>query len=232
MAMLLYEYNVKEMFKRVRDLAEGVRNKFISDASASELLRDHGILDEAYKQLIQMLPEKVRKVSSFGKHLSWMKYRLERNEPNLCKTDIEEICQLDMPALEHAFLNWCGSFEHYDKEIYEKIGDLLVNYQLDSAVRKAFVILKDRLTKTFDLSQDIDGKDLVNQIFGNRGYLAGKIPEAERESMRNFLDGLYGLFRNRYSHAEIESEWYEVETILSAINWSLKQIDKYKKANV
>ncbi len=52
-------------------------------------------------------------------------------------------------------------------------------------------------------------------------------PAEERESMRNLLDGLFGVFRNVYDHRDVDPEWYEVEAVLSMINWALKRIDKY-----
>jgi len=67
----------------------------------------------------------------------------------------------------------------------------------------------------------------VNQVFGQRGCLAEKTPEPERESMRNLLDGIFGVFRNLYDHRDVEPEWHEVEATLSLINWALKRIDKY-----
>jgi len=45
--------------------------------------------------------------------------------------------------------------------------------------------------------------------------------------MRNLLDGLFGVFRNVYDHRDVDPEWYEVEAVLSMINWALKRIDKY-----
>jgi hypothetical protein len=222
--MLLYEYKVRDEFERVRDLAERIRDKFENGAKVSELLQDFELLQIAYKQLIRLLPEGVSS-GNLGRHLYWTRYYLERDKPD--KGDIKEICESDLPALERAFRDWCASYQHYDAELSTKVGDLLIERQLDSAVRKAFVLLKERLIKTFDLSSNLDGRDLVNQVFGKNGNLAGKIPEPERESMRNLLDGLFGVFRNVYSHTDVESEWHEVEAVLSMINWVLKRIDKY-----
>lgn len=224
--MLLYEYKVRDEFERVRGIAESIRDKFETGAKAPELLKDCELLEAAYDQLMELLSGAVSE-GNFPRHLWFMQYYLERNTPEECRKDIEDICKLDLPALELAFRDWCTGHQHYDEEFTEKISKLLVGRHLDSAVRKAFVLLKKRLIKTFDLAADLDGRDLVNQVFGRTGYMVGKISETERESMRNLLDGLFGVFRNVYSHADVEPKWYEVEAVLSMINWVLKHIDKY-----
>ena len=223
--MLLYEYKVRDEFERVWDLAERIKAKFENEAKVSEILQDRELLKTAYEQLIRLLPEDVD-AGNFDRHIGFIHYYLERDAPDSCQGDIEDICKLDLPALERAFQDWCASHSHYDAEFSEKISELLMGWHLDSAVRKAFVLLKTRLVTTFDLSSDLDGQDLVNQVFGNKGYLAGKIPESERESMRNLLAGMFGVFRNRYGHTDVEPEWHEVEAILSMINWVLKRIDE------
>ncbi|CAG0971379.1 hypothetical protein METP3_01509 [Methanosarcinales archaeon] len=224
--MILYEYKVRDEFKRVRELAERIKSKFDSGAKPSELLQDCEVLEAASRQLLRILPEKVHD-SNLNRHIEFMKLYLKRDEPDKCLGDIEDISKFDLPSLENAFQDWCAIYQHYDTEFSAKISDLLIEKHLDSAVRKAFVILKERMIRTFGMSSDLDGRDLVNQIFGNKGYLAGKIPDPERESMRNLLDGLFGAFRNKYGHEDVKPEWYEVEAILSMINWVLKRIDNY-----
>jgi hypothetical protein len=221
--MLLYEYKVRDEFERVRDLAERIRAKFNDRPNASELIKDCELLAAAYEQLTQLLPEGLSG-GNFGRHLHFMLYYLKQNAPDGAQGDIKDICKSDLPALEHAFRDWCAGYQHYDAEFSAKIGKLLVERNLDSAVRKAFVLLKKHLVRTFGLPSNLDGRDLVNQVFGKNGYLFGKIPELERESMRNLLDGLFGTFRNAYSHTDVEPEWHEVEAVLSMINWAIKLI--------
>ena len=223
--MLLYEYQIRDEFTRVKELAERIRNKF-DDASSDELLQDCDILGAAYEHLERLIPSAVTG-GNFRRHLSFMRLYLGRDERASCRSDIDDICRLDLPALEKSFRNWAAYQQHYDAEFAEKVGPLLLERHLDSAVRKAFVLLKERLARAFGVSANLDGSELVNQVFGKNGYLAGQIPEPERESMRNLLDGLYGVFRNRYSHRDVEAEWSETEAVLSMINWSLRQIEQY-----
>ena len=79
------------------------------------------------------------------------------------------------------------------------------------------------------LSANLDGIDLVNRVFGKDGCLADQIDTDEREPLRNLLAGLYGVFRNFYGHRDKEPEWYEADAILAMINWSLKEIERYRR---
>lgn len=223
--MLLYEYKVRDEFTRVSELAGRIRAKFDLSVGTDELLQDTEILGAAYDHLLRLLPDGVA-AGNFVRHRHFMKIYLKSGQPELCRSDIEDICEVDLPALEKAFRDWCASQQHYDASFAEKVGPLLFEQHLDSAVRKAFVILKERLCHSFGQSRDLDGRQLVNAVFGANGYLAGKIPKDELESLRNLLDGLYGAFRNEYQHQDVEPPWHEVEAVLSMINWVLQRIEE------
>jgi hypothetical protein len=88
------------------------------------------------------------------------------------------------------------------------------------------VVLTDRLRAAFKARSDLDGRDLVNSIFGSSGLASSQIEQGEREAMRSLLDGLYGVHRNRYAHADETVGWYEAEATLSMINWTLMWLQK------
>jgi hypothetical protein len=166
-------------------------------------------------------------VSTFdlARHLHFLRYYLEQNQIEKCRQDIKNICRLDVPKLEQAVRAEVGSEDQHDPEFIEKIGPLLRDQHLDSAIRRAFVILKERLVKRFELNQNLDGSELVNAVFGKTGVLAGRIPEWEQRGMRDLLNGLYGMFRNPYGHRDIDPGWFEAAAVLGLIDWVLKKID-------
>jgi hypothetical protein len=89
------------------------------------------------------------------------------------------------------------------------------------------VILKSRLVAKFGVDHDLDGADLVNRIFGASGLLSSRLESEERQAMRDLLAGLYGVFRNKYGHQDVEAPWHEADAILSMINFVLKRIEEY-----
>ena len=224
--MLLYEYRVRDAFKQITDYAEGVRRRFAAEATAEDLLAEAENLAALWENLKSVLPKEIRSKSSIERHLAWMKGRLRQGLPQQCRSDIEDICNNDIPALETGFREWCKSKAHYDSELAEKTTELVAHHELDSAVRKAFVILTARLRSTFEVSDNADGPELVNRIFGKNGRLTAVLDESKRQSTRDLLAGLYGVFRNKFAHRDEEIEWWEAEAVLSMINFALKEIDR------
>lgn len=163
-------------------------------------------------------------------HVRFLRHYLKQNQPQHCRSDIIDICQVNLVRLEKAIQDHAGDDDQHDAEFIEKIRPLLRNEQLDSAIRKAFVMLKERLVTKFDLSPTLEGEELANAVFGTKGALAGQIPEADRQAMRNLLAGLYGAFRNHYGHRDVEPAWFDAASVLGMIDWALRTIDEYPSA--
>jgi hypothetical protein len=205
--LLLYEAKVREEITRTRALAQRLRDKFKSRrVKAAELLQDRALVKDAYEQLLRALPPEVTAVGNAERHLHFMEYYLVRNEIDKARKDSQDICDFDLPELEEAFQQWCGSLKHYDPALSDKVKGLLIEARLDSALRAAFVLLTERLVTTFQASSELDGSRLVNDIFGAKGRLTGKILDPDREAMRNLLDGLYGVARNPLAHSNTKVE--------------------------
>src|SRR5690606_17354317 len=128
----------------------------------------------------------------------FLQYYLEQDAQESCVNDISDILKFDLPHVEKTLRSRIKNDDSYDAEFAEKIGPLIRDQHFDSAIRRAFVILKERLVKRFDLTSNLDGNDLVNAVFGTKGVLTGHIPEQDQRAMRDLLVGLYGTFRNRY----------------------------------
>jgi len=226
--MLIYEYRIRDEFLRLREYATNVRDKFQREATPEDLLLDAKSLRAHYERLNDMLPEAVQGKSNLARHIGFMEYRLERGDRERCTSDIEDICERDINELENAFQAWCKSPDHYDAELVRAISDLLAHRQLDSAIRKMFVVLKERLCKRFRAPRDLDGADLVNKIFGKGSDLVTGLNDAERQAMRDLLAGLYGVFRNRFAHHDAQPSWAEADALISMVNHVLQDISRIK----
>lgn len=107
---------------------------------------------------------------------------------------------------------------------------LLVRQQLDSAVRKAFAILKGRLVNVVCVlggdrveMDRMDGNDLVGRIFAGNGLVvtSGRMTRGDSQALMSLLQGLYGMFRNVVDHNDVVVPWHEAEAVISMINWVL-----------
>ena len=192
--MLLYEYRVRDEFTRLREYAQNIRAKFERKTDPSDLLLDARNLKALYTHLDSMLPEEVQGRSNLRRHISFMEHWLVKDSRHGCQGDITDICERDIPELENAFQSWCKNPDHYDSELAVAIADLVAPHQLDSAIRKSFVVLKERLCIRFQASQDLDGPELVNTIFGKKSNVVKNLAEHERQAMRDLLCGMYGVF--------------------------------------
>lgn len=224
--MLLYEYRVRDQFDRLLAYAQRVQTAFEEGRAPSELISDTENLAALYDTLKDMLPESIRRVSNIGRHLYFMRLRLGEGSPDLCRSDINDICGYDIPSIEKAFRDWTRSNEHYDDELSRKIQDLVARHEYDSAVRKAFVILKERLATNYNQPRTLDGPELINRILGRTPAVELDMSDQQRQALRDLLAGMYGVFRNQYAHSDREVSWYEADAIIAMVNFLLKDLGK------
>jgi hypothetical protein len=95
----------------------------------------------------------------------------------------------------------------------------------DSAIRKCFIVLTDRLRRAFGIEEQLDGEDLVNKLFGKGGRIPVAIEERSKQAFRNFISGFYGIYRNRYAHNDVEPSEAIAESIISITNCILLEVE-------
>jgi hypothetical protein len=224
--MLLYEARIREEFSRIKTYTSNLCRKFESETSYADLETETENLEALFDHLTQLLPEQIRDQSAFRRHAGFIKYYLRKKECQNALGNLTDICNYDLPQLEKAFLDWCRQAAHYDEELRKGISDLLVRHELDSAIRKSFVILKSRITRIFGLPEDIDGPELVNRAFGKKPATQVSLSDAERQGLRDLLCGLYAVFRNKYAHNNTKAPWHVAEAVVSMVNAVLKELDQ------
>ncbi len=227
--MLFHFERINTEFKRAHKYAINLRHKFESDCKSEELLADCQNLTSISYNLLSLLPEEIGIKTKLIQHLKWMQKRLKEDNVSACMSDIEDICERDLDELEMLFMEWLEKGEYYDKELVRSVGKLVDKLEFDSAIRKSFIILTNRLRKKFHLKKNEDGSTLVNQIFGTNGVLKDSVSQKELQSMRDLLSGLYGVFRNKYAHGVLKTSWIEADAIISIINIVLKMLGKYRR---
>jgi hypothetical protein len=97
----------------------------------------------------------------------------------------------------------------------------------DSAVRTAGVILEERLRDVGSITEpNRTGRDLVNDVFGDKGTLTSKFPIAsERLGYRELYSGIVGAFRNPSAHRFIDPSPEEGGAFIVFVNLLLKKLE-------
>lgn len=226
--MLMYVDEVQGEIDDILKYARLIREKFDAGRSASELLLDAKALDVRIQNLHAMLPEGTM-IASTRRHASWLKYWLERNSLESCKSDIIDICERDLPEVSDAMREWSSRLVWVDADLRRDILPLIRFCQFDSAICKAFVVLKTRLCRKFSLDEKIDGEDLVNAIFGSKSPHLSQLSQGEKAAYRNLFAGMFGLLRNRFAHNDEQPDLSDLDTAIANINTCLRIVGDFRE---
>ncbi len=101
----------------------------------------------------------------------------------------------------------------------------------DSAVRTAIVVLEERIRRAAGIAdQGSTGRDLVNDVFAEKGTLAGRFESgSERSGYRDLYAGVVGVFRNRYAHRLIDPTPEDGGALIVFVNLLLKMTDDLER---
>src|SRR5262249_53134495 len=130
---VLYDYRVRDEIDHLKECTQSLRQKFAANAPAEEILRDTLTLKNLYENLEQILPAKVRGVSSFARHIGWIEMNIGRNCLPCSVGDFKDLVEHDVPAIEATFRKWCKDPQHLDQELGVAVTNLLMRQENDSA---------------------------------------------------------------------------------------------------
>lgn len=225
--MLIYIQETLAELERLRDYADKLQQKFELGREASELILDAESLDQRLRDLIERLPD-TKMSGNCKRHLSWLVSELKKNSAATCRQDIADLCNNDIPGTIAALQKWARDMSFMDEELRTAVIPLVKTRQFDSAIRKAFLVLTERMRSIYDLPKGRDGEDLVNVIFGKDSPHHATLELTKKLANRNFFSGLYGVIRNKFSHGDHEATIAELEAALSSVNLCLQILEELK----
>lgn len=210
-------YELDSLAKRIYFLFE--------DASASELLP---LAEELGSETTKFLEDTNNNWSccgNLGRHLTFLVRNLKKESKESCFQDIKDIIFFDLPQLFKHILSTTEDNDEFDHAIKTSIIPLLDGGHYDSAIRKVFVLLTDRIRRKFNIIEQIDGEELINRMFGAKNTVKLNIDDTKKQSMRNLLSGFYGIFRNKFAHNAVDPKQSEVKAVLEMANAILLEIE-------
>lgn len=204
-----------EQAQRVREAHETIEDCVL----LLELFRD---FESKCESFFQLLPDGIP-LGNIRRHFHFTKLYLQKNIKE--RGDIQDICEYDLPQIKEEITQYYANNKHFDDELYSAVQNLLLVNELSSAVQKGFVILSDRIRSRFNINDKVDGKQLAVQLTKECLPMT-TLDGEESESLRSLLIGLYGYFRNRYSHTVMQNDVREAGVVLDMINFLLFEIDR------
>lgn len=225
--VLIYVDEVMREVEETAATAAILREKFEAERPAAELLLDARMLRRRIDGIELMLPEKGM-VGSARRHAGFLIHYLEKGSTTSCAQDIVDICDHDLPAMVKHVRNWSNKMAYVDVDLRAGLSPLVRAREFDSAIRKAFVILKTRLCNKFGVDESIDGPALVNRIFGKDSTVLPGLDSGERQAYRDLLAGMFGLLRNRYAHNDSSPDLAELDAVIANVNLCLRIVGDFR----
>ncbi|PJL12607.1 hypothetical protein B9Y72_07295 [Stenotrophomonas maltophilia] len=202
------------------------------DAEAPELLTLQKSLGEECLKLVEVTGLDWNQCGNLGRHLTFLKYYLDRNDKDACQGDIRDIVFWDLPTALRNLPEVIDEYQHYDQKLKDGVVPLINGTHYDSAMRKIFVILTERLRRAFGVAEEIDGDELVNLVFGRGGRIPVALDEPKKQAMRNLISGFYGVYRNRIAHNDVEPGLAQTRAIMEMANTIILDIEAIATASV
>jgi hypothetical protein len=225
--MLIHIQEHLDELERLRDYADRLRQKFELGSSAEDLLLDAESLDLRLRAAISQLPDQAFSGNSI-RHLMWLLKELRAGSSATCRGDIDDLALRDIPDTITAVKKWIRKMDYLDAELRDGVLPLLKTSQFDSAIRKSFVILTERLRTVYSLPTGVDGAELVNLIFGKAVDFHQSLDDRKRQAYRNLISGMYGVIRNKFVHGDEKPTLAELEASLASVNLCLQIIEELK----
>lgn len=219
-----------QQYQRTHDKAVQLFGLF-EDAESSELLRLQQELGELATRLIEDAGLEWDQCGSLGRHLKFLSYYLKRNDKEGCSADIRDILFSDLPATLRSLIAGAADEQFLDEKLSDAVYPLLDGGHYDSAIRKSFIVLTDRLRRAFGIQAEFDGKDLINLVFGKGGKVPVALDDSKKQDLRNLISGFYGVYRNRYAHNNREANFADARSIIEMTNRILSEIETVAEAS-
>jgi len=195
------------------------------DAEPSVLLEMQVKLASEAEKLLRLSELDWAQCGNLGRHLTFLTHYLKKDDKASCAQDIKDILFFDLPTTLRSLIAKASDNSHFDQRLRDGVMPLVDGGHYDSAVRKVFVLLTDRLRRAFGVQDEIDGEDLINLVFGRGGKIPVALDEPKRQAFRNLISGFYGVFRNRFAHNDAHPDLAQTAAILEMANTIISELE-------
>jgi uncharacterized protein (TIGR02391 family) len=117
---------------------------------------------------------------------------------------------------------------HIDDVMAKAVKPLFMRGDYETAVFRAFKEVEVRVRKKATLGNEIFGRNLMVQAFGEAGALTDRAaPKGEKDALRELFAGAISSFKNPASHREVQfDDVHEVVDLICFANQLLRIVDR------
>ena len=202
------------------------------DLELPRLQREAACLRSSVDRFLTALPSEVGETVGSGRsdlrrHLYFIDYRLNLGQPRGCMKDPIDIAKLDIPGALGLFDDWHDRHSPGSERLAERLRPFISTGELNAALREVWAIFKSQMVDQFQVSDELDGHQLVDHLFGRNGATASVLSDRDRRAYANLLKGLYTLYRNPVVHNDTAVNPETTDAVFALINATLTSIDEF-----
>lgn len=171
--------------------------------------------------------------NSLARHLHFLLYYYERDQPENYQGDISDLYERDLPGVINEVHSWLEA--QLDPRLLAAITTSWTAKNYANAVRDAFICLETELRSAAELdpTKGHSGEKLVSAAFDPKGILPAKVQKqspigeltaGEMTGLQHLVRGAFLLFRNSTAHRPIVYNVTEAEAIINVVNHCLRFI--------
>lgn len=222
--MSIYVEEALAAIDKLEEFCQRYLSRFENGIASSELLHGVDDFEARIKDLLIILPPGVT-LSEWERKVHFMRTYLRNQHPGECQGDLENFISDSLPGARKQVREWAAKLGSFDDDLRAKVAHLVRIRDFSSAIRAAFVVLTERMRGKYGLPTGLDGPALVNEIFGTKSTLTPHLIDKDKQAIRDYLSGAYGVLRNKYMHNDPPRNLAELEGALATVNLALTLIE-------
>lgn len=227
--MILFEHVITELLQQLDANAERLskevhRKKLRFD----DIERDLSSIEEDFSILEKLLPPiRTDRIEAIHRHIGFVRKGMSDDIEKWIRGNADDIKKLDIPEIKEKVASFFREFGFLPADLGLEIAPLLASGEYDSAVRKAFLVLKKKAVEKYQMPENYDGEKMVHFLFdAETGKIRLHDDEKKRKAFRDFASGFFRFFRNEYMHNLGTDIQTSAQCILSVIIYVLRVLDK------
>lgn len=225
--MIVFEHFIMEGMNRLEAHAERlVRATHPETKRHEDVELILSAIEGDFSRLKKLLPPlKTDRIDAVARHIHFVRKGLREGNEGWVQGNASDIKKVDVPELRKKIQDYFQGFHFLPQELRAEVVPLLEAGEFDSAVRKAFLVLKEKAVKRHRMPKAHDGQDMASFLFSSTGVIKVHADEKRRKAFHDFASGFFRFFRNEFMHELGAGERASSQCALVVIAFMLERME-------